>query len=41
VRIEQFPDVVVARLFSFTSAKLFEIAEAERRDVDLKQLFDA
>ena len=39
VRIEQVPDVVVARAFGFGAAKLFEIAEAERKDVDLKQLF--
>jgi LemA protein len=39
VRIEQVPDVFVARLFGFLPAKLFEIAEHERKDVDLKQLF--
>jgi LemA protein len=39
VRIEQVPDVFVARLFGFGAAKLFEIAAHERQDVDLKQLF--
>jgi len=39
VRIEQVPDVFVARLFHFRPAELLEFAEEEKRDVDLKQLF--
>jgi LemA protein len=39
VRIEQFPDVIVARLFGFRQADLLEFAEEEKRDVDLKALF--
>ena len=39
VRIEQFPDVLVARLFSFHSAELLQFSEAEKADVDLRQLF--
>ncbi|MEJ6655148.1 MAG: LemA family protein [Pseudomonas sp.] len=39
VRIEQFPDVLVARMFSFHSAELLQFSEAEKADVDLRQLF--
>ena len=39
VRIEQFPDVVLARLFAFQAAELLRFSEAEKADVDLKQLF--
>lgn len=39
VRIEQFPDLVIARLFNFGSRNLLEFTEAELTDVDLKQLF--
>lgn len=38
VRIEQFPDVLVARIFAFGPRELLEFAE-ERRDVDLRALF--
>jgi LemA protein len=39
VRIEQVPDVIVARLFGFTPFKLLEFSAEETRDVDVKQLF--
>lgn len=39
VRIEQFPDVIIAGLFSFKAAELLEFSEAEKADVDLKSLF--
>jgi len=39
VRIEQFPDVLFARLFGFKAADLLQFSEAEKADVDLKQLF--
>nr|WP_226944814.1 LemA family protein [Pseudomonas sp. FME51] len=39
VRIEQFPDVLVARMFSFHCAELLQFSEAEKADVDLRQLF--
>ncbi len=39
VRIEQFPDVMVARLFNFLAAQLLEFSEAEKADVDMKSLF--
>jgi LemA protein len=39
VRIEQFPDVIVARLGGFREAELLEFDAAELADVDLKALF--
>lgn len=39
VRIEQFPDVLIARRFGFHAAELLEFSEEEIRDVDLKTLF--
>ncbi len=39
VRIEQVPDVFVARLFGFAPFKLLEFTADETRDVDVKQLF--
>lgn len=40
VRIEQFPDLIIARLFNFKAAELLEFSEAEKQDVDLKSLFN-
>ncbi len=34
-RIEQFPDLVVARLFNFSGRKLWEIDPAHRQDVEV------
>lgn len=39
VRIEQFPDVVIARLFQFEPAQLLEFTAEDRRDADLSALF--
>lgn len=39
VRIEQFPDVLIARLFNFAPAELLRFSEAQTADVDLRQLF--
>lgn len=39
VRIEQFPDVLLARMFSFSAAPLLQFSEAEKADVNLKALF--
>ena len=39
VRIEQFPDVLVARLFGFQPFELLEFSAAETADVDIKALF--
>lgn len=41
VRIEQFPDVLVARRFGFGPAELLEFAEQELSDVNIKDLFSA
>jgi LemA protein len=41
VRIEQFPDAVLAGLFGFKEAKLLEFDAAEKTDVDVKALFNA
>ena len=39
VRIEQFPDVIVARFFNFKEKDLLEFSEEEKADVDIKSLF--
>lgn len=39
VRVEQFPDALVARLFRFDPQPLLEFSSSEKADVDLKQLF--
>jgi LemA protein len=39
VRIEQFPDVLVARTFGFKPADLLEFTEEEKADLDMKVLF--
>jgi LemA protein len=39
IRIEQFPDVIIARLFAFRAAQLLEFTVAEKADVDMQALF--
>ncbi len=39
VRIEQFPDVMMAKFFSFKPFDLLEFDDEEIRDPDMKQLF--
>ena len=39
VRIEQFPDVIIARFFSFAAAQVLEFSTEDRRDADLTALF--
>jgi len=41
VRIEQFPDVILARMFNFKAAELLEFSEEEKRDVNIKSLFNS
>ena len=41
VRIEQFPDLLIARLFAFVAQPLLQFSSAEKTDVDLKALFKA
>ncbi len=39
VRIEQFPDVIIARMLGFKPADLLEFSESETADVDIRSLF--
>jgi len=39
VRIEQFPDMVIAQLFRFDAKPLLEFSSTEKADVDIKALF--
>jgi LemA protein len=39
VRIEQFPDTIIAGMFSFKAAQLLQFDTAEKTDVDVKELF--
>ena len=41
VRIEQFPAVIIARLFGFGPFEPLQFSVAEKQDVDLKELFKA
>ncbi len=41
VRIEQFPDSIIAGMFNFKEAQLLEFSEEEKKDVDVKQLFNS
>jgi len=41
VRIEQFPDSIIANTFGFRAAKLLHFDGAEVADVDVKQLFSS
>ena len=40
VRIEQFPDVIIARLLAFKPFELLEFSHEELTDVDIKALFN-
>ncbi len=40
VRIEQFPDVLIAKRFNFKAADLLEFEEAELKDVNISKLFN-
>jgi LemA protein len=40
VRIEQFPDTIVARWFSFGARELLEFSQEEVQDANLKSLFN-
>ena len=41
VRVEQFPDLIVARLLGFGARDLLEFSDDEKKDVDVKALFKA
>ena len=40
VRIEQFPDLIIARLLNFKERELLEFDEQEKKDVNIKSLFN-
>lgn len=40
IRIEQFPDVIIARLLSFRAKDLLIFSTEQVRDVDMKELFN-
>jgi len=39
VRVEQFPDAVIASFFRFKTFDLLRFSDAEKKDVDVKKLF--
>jgi LemA protein len=39
IRIQTFPDLIVARMFDFQQSSLLEFTEEQKRDVDLGKLF--
>ncbi len=39
IRIEQFPDVLIARFFAFKDFELLEFSEEEKADVNMRELF--
>lgn len=41
VRVDSFPDALVARLFNFKHHPLLEFADHEKADVDVRQLFNS
>jgi len=41
IRIEQFPDVLIANFFKFGAHDLLEFSEEEKADVDIKGLFNS
>jgi LemA protein len=41
IRIEQFPDTIVARLFNFAPRSLLKFKESEIRDVNVKAAFNS
>ena len=41
VRIEQFPDTIIATLFRFGPFDLLQFSSAEKKDVDIKKLFQS
>lgn len=41
IRIEQFPDVIIAKKFNFGAFDLLEFEDAELKDVNIKALFNS
>ncbi len=40
IRIEQFPDLIIARMMNFGARELLEFSEQETQDIDVKALFN-
>ena len=40
IRIEQFPDLIIARMMNFGARELLEFSERETQDIDVKALFN-
>lgn len=40
IRIEQFPDIIIAKLLSFKMHQLLETTPTEQKDIDIKTLFN-
>ena len=40
IRVDQFPDVLIAKWFNFPHRDLLEFSEEEKKDVDLQALFN-
>ena len=41
VRIQQFPELIIARLLSFSEFQMLQFAAAELKDIDINQRFNA
>ena len=41
VRIQQFPDMIVVRLFNFKRAEMLRFASAELQDIDVSSRFNS
>jgi LemA protein len=39
VRVESFPDAILARMFNFRQKSLLEFEASEKADVDMRKLF--
>ncbi len=40
IRVDQFPDLLIARFFNFIKSELLEFSEEEKTDVNVKSLFN-
>ncbi len=40
IRVDQFPDLLIARFFNFVKSELLEFSDEEKADVDVKSLFN-
>ena len=40
IRVEQFPDVIIAKKLGFCAKQLLEFSEEDKKDVNVKALFN-